>query len=839
MRLLQAHEPARLTALAECRIVGSEREGAFDELVAIARKRFDAPIAAVSFVDERRWWPKAISGFARCSLPREVTFCHAAVDEAGTDGIFVVCDARSDHRFAASPLVAGGPRVRFYAGAPLRDSLGYALGTFSILDVMPRSFGLRDAESLREFGRLAVQLVELRRAARRADLDRAELIRVTRSLALLEALLSTVADAADVSTALWSTAQRIGELTGWRVQRVWRPGVAIESPLSAQAALERRTLLDGDGRAAAIPVLAGDELVAVLTFGVGGATRARGRDTALLAAVAGVVQPLGALVRRRRIEEQLRASEVKLRSVTDSARDGIVTLARDGTIVYANPAARAMFGRDELRGLAMHKLVAGFGLDVKGGVPMERWASHASGSRFPVELSIAEWTVDKSGYVTSIVRDVSERFQAQSEAEAAQRRLAFLFRATSELLEQPLSTDALLETVARLVLPQLGDFCIVDLAEGDRQLRRVAAAPEHAAAAHALDVSAAFAATGDSLVTRVLRTGQAFVFSPSDGAGHATSALDLSTAHIWAKAPWHACLVVPLSARNRTVGAITLVSFGRSYGKDDLALAQDLGHRVALAVDNAHLYDEARAAVRVRDDVLAIVSHDLRNPLGVVLASSALLLKSSLPPDAPGKEGRARRQVEAIERAGNRMNRLIRDLLDFAAIQAGRLSVSSHPREVRELLTEVSEALEPLATAKSIKLVDATTPENAQLRISCDHDRVIQLFSNVVGNAVKFTAEGGTVTLRAEPDAAMVRFAVADDGPGISTEELPYVFDRYYQARRRNREGIGLGLSIARGIVEAHGGRIWVESPTAPTKEEGNGKPGGTTFFFTLPAPQQ
>ena len=193
-----------------------------------------------------------------------------------------------------------------------------------------------------------------------------------------------------------------------------------------------------------------------------------------------------------------------------------------------------------------------------------------------------------------------------------------------------------------------------------------------------------------------------------------------------------------------------------------------------------------------------------------------------------------------------------------------------HPRAVGVLLREVLDALEPLAAAKTIKLVDGS-PEHGDLQISCDHDRVIQLFSNVVGNAVKFTPEGGKVTLRAEPDGAMVRFSVADDGPGISTEELPYVFDRYYQARRRNRDGIGLGLSIARGIVEAHGGRIWVESPTALAQAQaangstgvqtasggfgggggvesaeavqvaidGPGKPHGSTFFFTLPAPQQ
>jgi signal transduction histidine kinase len=298
-------------------------------------------------------------------------------------------------------------------------------------------------------------------------------------------------------------------------------------------------------------------------------------------------------------------------------------------------------------------------------------------------------------------------------------------------------------------------------------------------------------------------------------------------------APDRSTMAVSLHLRGQSVGALVLTALGegRRYGPADLGAAQELARRASIAIDNVRLLAEAQESVRAREDLLAIVSHDLRNPLGVVLASSALLLKSSLPPEPPGKEGRARRQIEAIERAGNRMNRLIRDLLDFAAIQAGHLSVSSHAREVGAIIREVLDALEPLAATKTIKLVDGT-PQSAGLTISCDHDRVIQLFSNVVGNAVKFTPEGGTVVLRAEQDDAMVRFAVADNGPGIAIEELPYVFDRYYQARRRNRDGIGLGLSIARGIVEAHGGRIWVESPTAAGG-------GGATFFFTLPAPQQ
>ena len=257
-------------------------------------------------------------------------------------------------------------------------------------------------------------------------------------------------------------------------------------------------------------------------------------------------------------------------------------------------------------------------------------------------------------------------------------------------------------------------------------------------------------------------------------------------------------LAVPFAPRGERLGMIVLAIVGETAGYDrsDFSAAEELAHRAAIAFDNVRLYGEAQEGLRAREDLLAIVSHDLRNPLGVVLASSALLLKSSLPPD---REERARRQVEAIQRAGNRMNRLIRDLLDFASIQAGHLSVSTRPQAVSDMVSEVLEALEPLAAAKSQRL-HADVPPGMEMR--CDHDRVIQLFSNVVGNAIKFTPDGGEIriTAAADPqDSRHVRFAVIDTGPGIPADELPHVFDRYYQARRKNREGIGLGLTIARG----------------------------------------
>ncbi|HVV50299.1 MAG TPA: ATP-binding protein, partial [Polyangia bacterium] len=421
-----------------------------------------------------------------------------------------------------------------------------------------------------------------------------------------------------------------------------------------------------------------------------------------------------------------------------------------------------------------------------------------------------------SDRVVLVMRDVTD--------ERRDREWQRFLGDASTALASSMDLPAALEELAALAARTVADRCAVVLRKPNGEPRLVAFAG--AVAAGAADPQAAERGRSECL-----RDAQAAMSGPKP---------------LLENAPGRSSMAVPLDLRGQSVGALVLAALGdgRRYGAADLGAAQELARRASIAIDNVRLLAEAQESVRAREDLLAIVSHDLRNPLGVVLASSALLLKSSLPPDAPGKEGRARRQVEAIERAANRMNRLIRDLLDFAAIQAGRLSVSSHPREVGELITEVMEALEPLAAAKSIKLCDVSGA-NAGLRISCDHDRVIQLFSNVVGNAVKFTPDGGTVTLGAEPDGAMVRFSVSDDGPGISTEELPYVFDRYYQARRRNRDGIGLGLSIARGIVEAHGGRIWVESPTAPARSDapadgaGPSARGGTTFFFTLPAPQQ
>jgi signal transduction histidine kinase len=228
--------------------------------------------------------------------------------------------------------------------------------------------------------------------------------------------------------------------------------------------------------------------------------------------------------------------------------------------------------------------------------------------------------------------------------------------------------------------------------------------------------------------------------------------------------------------------------------------------------------DEAREAARTRDEVLAVVSHDLRNPINLVLTSSSFVLDILGVPDPVQRE-----QLDLIKRAAGQMSRLIQDLLDVSTIEAGKLPMEAHPQTVESLMEEACEMFATPAAARRVAL-SCHNPADS-VRVMADAGRVSQLFGNLLGNALKFTPDGGEIRLAAVPDGAFVRFSVADTGKGIEPDELPHVFERFWQARRTGEGSAGLGLAISRGIVNAHGGEMWVES------ELGN----GTTFFFTLP----
>ncbi|HYC36929.1 MAG TPA: HAMP domain-containing sensor histidine kinase [Usitatibacter sp.] len=225
---------------------------------------------------------------------------------------------------------------------------------------------------------------------------------------------------------------------------------------------------------------------------------------------------------------------------------------------------------------------------------------------------------------------------------------------------------------------------------------------------------------------------------------------------------------------------------------------------------------QAAGAAQSRDDILAIVSHDLRNPLNLIAMSARAL------EDCASEEAR-KAQLGIIHRAVARMSRLIGDLLDVSQIAQGTLRVQPAPLEVSALCGEAKLMFTTLLASKG-QAFECPQAIDA-LSVLADRDRMLQVLSNLVGNAHKFTPEGGRVALRVEADGAFARFAIVDSGPGLAANELPQLFDRFWQAGRERRGGVGLGLPIAKGIVEAHGGRIWAES-----------SPGlGTSFYFTIP----
>ena len=251
----------------------------------------------------------------------------------------------------------------------------------------------------------------------------------------------------------------------------------------------------------------------------------------------------------------------------------------------------------------------------------------------------------------------------------------------------------------------------------------------------------------------------------------------------------------------------------------DLETAEDL-RRYAVEIDLERQVVREQRAVRARDDLVAVVSHDLKNPLGLIAIQAALFLRILTPADEAS--GRLRGGLERIQRAVERMNALIHDLLDLAKIEAGRFTLRRAPEEVRDMIEEAMEILRPLAEAKRIALVHEIrgAPE-----VDADRERIYQVLSNLIGNAVKFTPEGGRILVHAEPRESTVVVTVTDTGPGLLADQLPHLFERYWQARRDARDGSGLGLFIAKGIVEAHGGRIWADSTPGA----------GATFGFTLP----
>jgi PAS domain S-box-containing protein len=544
---------------------------------------------------------------------------------------------------------------------------------------------------------------------------------------------------------------------------------------------------------------------------------------------------------RARAEEALRhASEAEHEqarlakqnaAVLSSTLDSIIAMDANDRITEFNRAAEEAFGyrREDVIGKLLEETIiperyreahrAGMRHYLETGEAhvigkrLELPARRSDGSEFLAELSITRADIDGVDAFTGVVRDITEWKKAEVDLRLYATQLRALAEAAIEI-NSTLAADAMLQVATEIARRILGARrAETRLTEETSGAMRSLTPEEATNIWHAADEDEKLTSWTD--VTREMKTVSIDMLTADP----------LDPGKLFAEGADDTTLFAPLVGRNgRTLGIIQL--WGKKEGKfseSDEAILTQLAQMCSVALENAWLYKAAQDATRARDDLVAIVSHDLRNPLHTIGMAAGVLLEIAPPVD---RRLTSRRQLEVIQRAANRANRLISDLLDVARIQAGGLAVEPVTVEVRSLVQEAVDAATPLASGGKLT-VEREVADNVGT-VSADRDRVLQVFGNLTGNAIKFTPKGGQITIRAETDGHEVKFAVCDTGPGIPPEHLPHVFDRYWQAKSTAKLGTGLGLSIAKGIVEAHGGRIWVES-----------KPGeGASFIFTLPAAQ-
>ncbi|MBX9929398.1 MAG: PAS domain-containing sensor histidine kinase [Gemmatimonadaceae bacterium] len=530
----------------------------------------------------------------------------------------------------------------------------------------------------------------------------------------------------------------------------------------------------------------------------------------------------------RRATDLLRASEARYSGILSVAVDAIIVLDVRFRITAFNEGAERIFGwtAAELEGQPLSVLLperfrhgheammAAFAAGPVGarrmGERREISGVRKSGEEFPAEASISNGEGPNGRFLTAVLRDISERRRAE-------RDDRFL-SSTSGELATTLEAEATQRAVAHMPVPHLAPMAVLDLVAADGSYSRLVAGGVPDARPRPPIIGRPLTADSPSAVIDVLRVGATRQVDPLTDEWWEGHTATQEKYDAWRGLGARALLIVPLVAREHVVGAFTLLRFDRGFDAKDVALAEELALRGAFAIDNARLYHTARVALQARDDVLGVVSHDLRNPLAAIRLCTKALVEH--PPEDPAARAEL---LRTISDSTEWMGRLIRDLLDVANLEGGRFPLEKRREAARVLLEDAQQLFAALAQEKGVTLsVDVGT----EAVVDVDRARLQQVLSNLIHNALKYTDVGGRIVVRTERRERELLWTIADTGTGIPAEQLPHIFARYWTARRSAKDGgTGLGLAIAHGIVEAHGGRMWAESTVGV----------GTTLSFSLP----
>ncbi|MDY7229038.1 PAS domain S-box protein [Hyalangium rubrum] len=535
------------------------------------------------------------------------------------------------------------------------------------------------------------------------------------------------------------------------------------------------------------------------------------------------------ITERKQVEEALLETSERMRAILDTAVDSIITIDEHGVMQGVNAATTRLFGYapEELLGCDVSMLMPEpyrrehdryirnylrTGVRKVIGIGREVLGRRKDGSVFPMELAVSETRLARGRVFTGLVRDISQRKEAE-------RSQALLVEAGT-VLAQSLDVHTILRNIASLVVTHLSDYCMMDLLGEDGQLHRLEVLSRDPAHKELIRQVMPFSPRlgSESPVARVFETGEmAVVDITSEWLDRAARNAE-HRAVLEELAP-RSSVILPLKARGRMLGVLNLASRepGRMARPSLVTVAQGVADRAAIAIDNARLYQEAREAVRVREDVVAIVSHDLRNPLNAISLSASTLIKRE---DLDARTAKAATRIYA---AADRAHRLIRDLLDFTQARVGGIPIHPQPVELGGLARQVVEEIRSAYPERHLELrVEAGS------WVEADPDRLAQVMANLLGNAMQHSPPDSPIQASARVEGEGVLFEVHNLGAPISAEVFPTLFEPFQRGqehRTGSRGSLGLGLFISRQIVEAHRGNIEVRS------HEGD----GTTFTVRLP----
>jgi PAS domain S-box-containing protein len=571
------------------------------------------------------------------------------------------------------------------------------------------------------------------------------------------------------------------------------------------------------------------------------------------------------LTQRDQAEAALRESEARFRAIFESAPIGMAVADMQGRILSANQALQKILGytEGEMRGRVIlaelaHPEDAQIGLEFFIGLAQGKNERYEIESRFFARDGRLIWAQlamalvrDLDGqpqFAIGMGIDITERKQAEAErlqllreqaarveAEAAQERLSFLAEASARLASS-LDYGTTLQQVAQAVVPRLADWVTLNLLDEHGDLRAVASGHTNLArerlAQHMRELYPRSPEQPSSPVLDVLREGKPRFIPEVNLEVLRSISRDEEHFQLWQALAPRSVIIVPLPGQRGVLGTLSLISTSdseRRYTQADVALAEDLARRAALAVENAQLYAQAQTAirtaedaVRAREEFLSVAAHELKTPVTSLRGFAQLTLRA-LEQDRELDRDRLRHALMVVDQQSDKLRRLVAQLLDISRIQSGRLQLEIQETDLGQLISDVVLGMQQQSQYHTLNV---DLPFRQQVRI--DPLRLEQVLTNLLDNAIKYSPQGGPIDIELRlPDVEHVSVGIRDRGPGIRPEHRAHIFERFYQAgaEAEHAAGMGLGLYISREIIELHNGTIEAQFP----------EDGGARFVITLP----